>query len=167
MKNPVRVRSPSGDLGVSTRRVVPARDTATAPAQPAPAVSFEPWPPTSQPLGLRGLGGVGWSMNAAMTAQLVADALVMARRQARRAAASFRSRQPKYQSTVPATDGRSPRRLFDEPLRQPTARPAALWWIKSAKRPWRSLTAPIGNLYLNARVGLTSTTHKRLFRDQE
>jgi putative transposase len=63
---------------------------------------------------------VGWSMSAAMTAQLVTDALVgdLATGQARCAAASLRSRQPIHQRAVPATDGRSRRCLFDEPFRQ-------------------------------------------------
>src|SRR6267142_1099389 len=38
--------------------------------------------------------------------------------QAGRAAASFRSRQPIHQRAVPAADGRSRRRLFNEPFRQ-------------------------------------------------
>ena len=64
---------------------------------------------------------VGWSMSAAMTAQLVTDALVMAiwrRGKPRCAAASLRSRQPVHQRAVPAADGRQRRRLFDEPIRQ-------------------------------------------------
>ena len=64
---------------------------------------------------------VGWSMSAAMTAQLVTDALMMAiwrTGQTRRTAASLRSRQPIHQRAVPATDGRSRRRLLDEPIRQ-------------------------------------------------
>ena len=64
---------------------------------------------------------VGWSMSAAMTAQLVTDALMMAiwrRGKPRRAAASLRSRQPVHQRAVPAADGRARRRLLDEPLRQ-------------------------------------------------
>jgi transposase InsO family protein len=63
---------------------------------------------------------VGWSMSAEMTAQLVTDALVMAiwRRGLTRAAPSLRSRQPIHQRAVPEADGRSRRRLLDEPLRQ-------------------------------------------------
>ena len=63
---------------------------------------------------------VGWSMNAAMTAQLVTDALGgdLATGQTGRAAASFRSRQPIHQRAVPAVDGRSRRRLLDEQVRQ-------------------------------------------------
>ena len=61
---------------------------------------------------------VGSSMNAARTAQLVTDALVMAIWQTGRAAASFRSRQPIHQRAVPAIDGRSRRRLLDEQVRQ-------------------------------------------------
>jgi putative transposase len=64
---------------------------------------------------------VGWSMSAAMTAQLVTDALVMAiwrRGQARCATASLRSRQPIHQRAVPAAHGRSRRRLLDEPIGQ-------------------------------------------------
>ena len=64
---------------------------------------------------------VGWSMNAAMTAQLVTDALVMAiwrRGKPDALLASFRSRQPIHQRTVPAADGRSRRRLLDESVRQ-------------------------------------------------
>ena len=38
--------------------------------------------------------------------------------QARRTAASLRSRHPVHQRAVPATDGRSRRRLLDEPFRQ-------------------------------------------------
>ena len=52
---------------------------------------------------------VGWSMSAAMTAQLVTDALVMAiwrRGQTRCAAAPLRSRQPIQQRAVPTTNGR-------------------------------------------------------------
>src|SRR6202051_2601108 len=41
-----------------------------------------------------------------------------AEREARCAAASLRSRQPIQQRTVPAADGRSRRRLLDEPFRQ-------------------------------------------------
>lgn len=51
---------------------------------------------------------VGWSMSASMTAQLVADALLMARLaawQARRPDASLRPGQPIRQRTVPALDG--------------------------------------------------------------
>jgi len=62
---------------------------------------------------------VGWSMSAAMTAQLVTDALVMghlATRQARCAAASLRSRQPIHQRAVPAAHGRSRCHLLDEPI---------------------------------------------------
>ena len=64
---------------------------------------------------------VGWSMSAAMTAQLVTDALVMAiwrTGQTRRAAASLRSRQPVHQRAVPEADVRSRCRLLDEPFRQ-------------------------------------------------
>ena len=64
---------------------------------------------------------VGWSMSAAMTAQLVTDALVMAiwrTRQARCAAASLRSWQPVHQRAVPEADVRSRCRLLDEPLGQ-------------------------------------------------
>jgi putative transposase len=50
---------------------------------------------------------VGWSMSAAMTAQLVTDALVMAI-----------WRQPVHQRAVPEADGRSRRRLLDEPFGQ-------------------------------------------------
>jgi transposase InsO family protein len=48
---------------------------------------------------------VGWSMNTAMTAQLVTDALdgYLATGQARCAAASFRSRQPRGTQAVVAT----------------------------------------------------------------
>ena len=63
---------------------------------------------------------VGWSMSAAMTAQLVTDALVMAiwRRGKPEAAASLRPRQPIHQRAVPEADGRSWRHLLDEPIRQ-------------------------------------------------
>jgi putative transposase len=62
---------------------------------------------------------VGWSMSAAMTAQLVTDALVMAIwRRGRRLAASLRSRQSVHQRAIPAPDGRSRCRLFNEPIRQ-------------------------------------------------
>ena len=64
---------------------------------------------------------VGWSMKAEMTAQLVADALIMAiwrPGQARCPAAPFRSRQPIYQRAVPAADGRQRRDLLDEPVGQ-------------------------------------------------
>ena len=62
---------------------------------------------------------VGWSMNAAMTAQLVTDALVMAiwRRGKPDAAASFRSWKPRHQRAVPEADGRSWRGLLNEPFR--------------------------------------------------
>jgi transposase InsO family protein len=57
---------------------------------------------------------VGWSMNAAMTAKHVTEALVMAiwRR------GNLRSCQPIQQRAVPAVDGRSQRRLLNEPVRQ-------------------------------------------------
>jgi putative transposase len=42
----------------------------------------------------------------------------LATRQARRAAASLRSRQPIHQRAIPAVDGRSQRRLLDEPFGQ-------------------------------------------------
>ena len=50
---------------------------------------------------------VGWSMSAAMTAQLVTDALVMAIWRRRKSAASFRQRQPVHQRAVPEAGGRS------------------------------------------------------------
>ena len=64
---------------------------------------------------------VGWSMSASMTAQFVTDAPVhgdLVAWQAGCAAASLRSRQPIHQRAVPAADGRSRRRLLDEPLGQ-------------------------------------------------
>jgi putative transposase len=64
---------------------------------------------------------VGWSMSATMTAQLVADALVIAigrRGPTRSAAASFGSRQPVRKRSVPALDGGPRHRLLDEPRRQ-------------------------------------------------
>jgi len=64
---------------------------------------------------------VGWSMQTAMTAQLVTDALVMAiwrRGKPDALVRSFRSRQLIHQRAVPAADGRSRRRLLDEPLGQ-------------------------------------------------
>lgn len=50
---------------------------------------------------------VGWSMSAAMTAQLVTDALVMAIWRRGKSAASLRPRQPVHQRAVPEADGRS------------------------------------------------------------
>jgi len=62
---------------------------------------------------------VGWSMSAAMTAQLVADALVMAIwRRGKPDALLLRSRQSVHQRAVPAVAGRSWCRLLDEPFRQ-------------------------------------------------
>ena len=64
---------------------------------------------------------VGWSMSAGMTAQLVADALPdgrLATRQAQRAIAPLRSRQPVHQRAVPTADGRQRHRLQHEPIRQ-------------------------------------------------
>ncbi len=64
---------------------------------------------------------VGWSMSAAMTAQLVTDALVMAiwRRGKPDALLHHSDRGSQYtQRAVPAADGRSRRRLLNEPLRQ-------------------------------------------------
>ena len=64
---------------------------------------------------------VGWSMNAAMTAQLVTDALVMAiwRRGKPDALLHHSDRgSPIHQRAVPAVDGRSRRRLLDEQVRQ-------------------------------------------------
>ena len=64
---------------------------------------------------------VGWSISAEMTAQLVTDSPGdgnLAPRQARCAAASFRSWQPIHQRAVPAADGRSRCRLLDEPFGQ-------------------------------------------------
>ena len=64
---------------------------------------------------------VGWSMSAAMTAQLVTDALVMAiwrRGKTRCSDAPLGSRQPIHQRAVPAADGRSRGHLLDEPLGQ-------------------------------------------------
>ena len=63
---------------------------------------------------------VGWSMSAAMTAQLVTDALVMAiwRRGKPDALLHHSDRGSQQQRAVPAADGRSRRRLFDEPIRQ-------------------------------------------------
>ena len=64
---------------------------------------------------------VGWSMSAAMTAQLVTDALVMAiwRRGKPDALVHHSDRgSPVQQRAVPAADGRPRCRLFDEPLGQ-------------------------------------------------
>jgi putative transposase len=64
---------------------------------------------------------VGWSMSAGMTAQLVADALVMAvwrPWQAGRTHASLRSRQPICQRPVPAPDGRQRHHMQHEPVWQ-------------------------------------------------
>jgi putative transposase len=63
---------------------------------------------------------VGWSMNTAMTAQLVTDALVMAiwRRGKPDALLHHSDRGSQYTSEQPAADGRSRRRLLDEPVRQ-------------------------------------------------
>jgi putative transposase len=63
---------------------------------------------------------VGWSMSAAMTAQLVTDALVMAiwRRGKPDVAASLRPWQSVHQRAVPAAAGRSRCCLLDEPIRQ-------------------------------------------------
>ena len=64
---------------------------------------------------------VGWSMSAAMTAQLVTDALVMAiwRRGKPDALLHHSDRgSPIQQRTVPAAHGRQRRRLFDEPIWQ-------------------------------------------------
>ena len=63
----------------------------------------------------------GWSMSAAMTAQLVTDALVMAIwRRGKPDALLHHSdpRQPIHQRAVPEVDGRSRRRLLDEPFSQ-------------------------------------------------
>lgn len=62
---------------------------------------------------------VGWSMNAGMTAQLVADALLnggLAARQAEPVVASLRSGQPAQRRAVPATDSRQRHRLQHEPI---------------------------------------------------
>ena len=63
---------------------------------------------------------VGWSMNAAMTAQLVTDALVMAiwRRGKPDALLHHSDRGTVHQRTIPAVDGWQRCRLFDEPVRQ-------------------------------------------------
>jgi putative transposase len=61
---------------------------------------------------------VGWSMSAQMTAArhgCPGDGN-LATRQARCVAASLGSRQPKHQRAVPEADGRSWRRLIDEPF---------------------------------------------------
>ena len=60
---------------------------------------------------------VGWSMSASMTAQLVADALLMAVwRRGKCVDASLGSGQPIHQRTVPAPDGRQRHRVH-EPIR--------------------------------------------------
>jgi putative transposase len=64
---------------------------------------------------------VGWSMSAAMTAQLVTDALVMAIwRRGKPDALLHHSdrRQPIHQRAVPEAHGRSRRGLLDEPIGQ-------------------------------------------------
>jgi len=61
---------------------------------------------------------VGWSMRAAMTAQLVTDALVMAIWRRGKPDALLRPWQPVHQRAVSESNGRSRRRLFDEPFGQ-------------------------------------------------
>lgn len=63
---------------------------------------------------------VGWSMNAAMTAQLVTDALVMAiwRRGKPDEVLHHSDRAANTPTSIPAIDGRSRRRLLNEPVRQ-------------------------------------------------
>jgi transposase InsO family protein len=66
---------------------------------------------------------VGWSMSASMTAQLVADALLMAvwrrGKPCRMPCCITPTRaQPVYQRSVPAADGRQRHRLQHEPIRQ-------------------------------------------------
>ena len=62
---------------------------------------------------------VGWSMRAAMTAQLVTDALVMAIwRRGKPDALLHHSDRGRHQRAIPEADGRSRRRLFDEPFGQ-------------------------------------------------